>query len=74
MPWPAVAAPAIEMTADWTRDELVGYASSWSATARLVEVQGQGPFDAFRAALARVWPDGERRRVRWPLAVRLARR
>ena len=74
MPWPAVAAPAIEMTADWTRDELVGYASSWSATARLVEVQGQGPFDAFGAALARVWPDGERRRVRWPLTVRLARR
>ena len=24
-PWPAVEAPAIEMTAEWTRDELLGY-------------------------------------------------
>ena len=74
MPWPAVEAPPVEMTAAWTRDEVVGYVSSWSATARLVEREGSGPFDAFRAALAAVWPDGERRLVRWPLTVRLARR
>jgi len=75
MPWPAVDAPPIEMTAAWTRDELVGYVTSWSATARLVKAQGTGPFDAFSAALAAAWPDeGERRLVRWPLLVRLARR
>jgi SAM-dependent methyltransferase len=74
MPWPEVEAPPLEMTAEWTRDELVGYVSSWSATARLVEAEGTGPFDAFRAALAAAWPDDERRLVRWPLLVRLARR
>lgn len=75
MPWPAVGAPSIEMAAEWTRDELVGYVTSWSATARLVKAQGTGPFDAFCAALAAAWPDeGERRIVRWPLLVRLARR
>ncbi|HWO27012.1 MAG TPA: class I SAM-dependent methyltransferase [Kofleriaceae bacterium] len=74
MPWPAVEAPLIDMTADWTRDEVIGYVSSWSATARLVEREGQGPFDAFCARLAATWPDGERRRVRWPLAIHLARR
>jgi hypothetical protein len=31
MPWPAVEAPPLEMTAEWTRDEVVGYVSSWSA-------------------------------------------
>jgi SAM-dependent methyltransferase len=74
MPWPAVEAPPVEMTAEWTRDEVIGYASSWSATARLVEREGSGPFDAFRVALEAAWPDGERRLVRWPLTVRLARR
>ena len=74
MPWPAVEAPAIEMTADWTRDEVLGYVSSWSATARLVGARGPGPFDALRAAVAAAWPGDERRRVRWPLTVRLARR
>lgn len=74
MPWPAVEAPAIDMTASWTRDEVIGYVSSWSATARLVEREGPGPFEALGAALAAVWPDGEQRVVRWPLTIRLARR
>ena len=74
MPWPAVDAPKIEMTAEWTRDEVIGYVSSWSATARLVEREGSGPFDAFCARLAAAWPGGERRVVRWPLVIRLARR
>jgi len=28
MPWPPVDAPEVDMTADWTRDELLGYVSS----------------------------------------------
>jgi SAM-dependent methyltransferase len=74
MPWPAVDPPAIDMTAMWTRDEVIGYVSSWSATARLVEREGTGPFEALGAALAAAWPGGERRLVRWPLVIRLARR
>ncbi|HEY5936850.1 MAG TPA: class I SAM-dependent methyltransferase [Kofleriaceae bacterium] len=73
LPWPAVPAPAIEMTATWSRDELVGYISSWSATHRLVEAAGPAPFDALRTALARTWPDGETRVIRFPLALRFAR-
>jgi SAM-dependent methyltransferase len=73
MPWPPVEAPAIEMTAAWTRDELLGYVSSWSATARLVELEGPGPFEALRAALTATWPDNEPRALRWPLTLKLAR-
>ena len=74
LPWPAVPAPAIAMTATWSRDELVGYLSTWSATARLVQARGPAPFEALRTELARVWPDGEQREVRWPLALRFTRR
>ena len=74
MPWPAVAAPPIQMTARWTRDELVGYISTWSATARLIAAAGEGPLDDLRRRLAAVWPDGQARDVRWPLTIKLARR
>lgn len=73
LPWPAVPAPAIEMTTTWSRDELVGYISSWSATHRLVEARGPEPFETLRRELARTWPDGETRVIRFPLALRLAR-
>jgi hypothetical protein len=73
-PWPAVEAPAIAMTAEWTRDELVGYVLTWSATVKLVDAVGPGPVEEFRAELAKHWPDDERRTVTWPLALRFARR
>jgi SAM-dependent methyltransferase len=72
-PWPAVEAPQIKMTATWTRDELVGYISTWSATGRLVAARGEAPIDELRRRLAAVWPDDEPREVRWPLTIKLAR-
>jgi SAM-dependent methyltransferase len=73
-PWPAVEAPRLDMTAEWTRDEMLGYVATWSATVRLVQTEGPAKYDALGAALARIWADGERRTVRWPLAIKLARR
>jgi SAM-dependent methyltransferase len=76
-PWPELAAPKLArmtMLAEWTRAELVGYVTTWSATAKLVAAQGNAPLDAFVAELAQEWPDDrERRTIRWPLTLRLAR-
>ncbi len=74
LPWPAVEAPAIDMTAEWTRDELLGYIQTWSATVKLVEDQGREPVVAMCERVAAVWPGGETRTIRWPLALRFARR
>jgi SAM-dependent methyltransferase len=73
-PWPAVDAPAIAMTAAWTRDELLGYIATWSATDKLVKTEGPGKLEALHAKLTARWPDDEQRTVRWPLALKLARR
>lgn len=73
-PWSSVEAPAIDMTAEWTREELVGYVTTWSATVKLVDSVGIAPFQKFVAEITDVWPEDERRMVRWPLAIRLARR
>ena len=73
-PWPAVEAPAIDMTVTWTRDELVGYITTWSATSRCVAAVGEGPLDDLRRKLAAAWPADEAREVRWPLTLKLTRR
>ncbi|MEO7735951.1 MAG: class I SAM-dependent methyltransferase [Kofleriaceae bacterium] len=67
-------APPIEMTTRWTRDELAGYVTTWSATARMVAARGDAAVEVLRARLAEIWPDHEAREVRWPLTIKLARR
>jgi SAM-dependent methyltransferase len=74
LPWPAVAVPPIEMTTSWTCDELIGYVTTWSATARLVAARGEALVDELRRRLAAAWPDRQPREIRWPLTIKLARR
>jgi len=74
MPWPAVDAPRIAMTELWTRDELFGYVTTWSSTNRRLAEQGPAELERFHARLGELWPAGERREIRWPLTVKLARR
>ena len=74
LPWPAVEAPPLAMTASWSRDELFGYLTTWSATQKRIEAIGPGALEIVQAALAARWPDGERRELHWPLTIKLARR
>jgi SAM-dependent methyltransferase len=64
----------INMTAAWTREELLGYVTTWSATARQVAAEGGARLEALRAQLADDWPAHEVREIRWPLTIKLARR
>ena len=74
LPWPSLPAPEVAMTSSWSRDELVGYITTWSATACLVAAGGAAKLEQLRDRLAAIWPDGETREVRWPLTLKLARR
>lgn len=63
---------AFTLRREFTLDELVGYAGSWSAVDRFVKETGGDPLPALRARLAARWGDPARRReVRWPLAMRV---
>ena len=64
----------MQMTAQWTRDELLGYLATWSATQRLTKALGDAPYRELCEAVAARWPADERCEVTWPLAIRLARR
>jgi SAM-dependent methyltransferase len=73
-PWPSIDPPAIDLTARWTRDELFGYVTTWSATGRLVAAGGGARLEQLRGDLAARWPDDEPRTITWPLTIRLTRR
>ena len=73
-PFDELPAPRLTMAVRWTRRELLGYASTWSAIANARKATGRDPIAELGAELARVWPDeDERREVRWPVGMRIGR-
>ncbi|MDC0712574.1 class I SAM-dependent methyltransferase [Stigmatella sp. ncwal1] len=73
-PFAEVPVPPVTMEVLWRREDLLGYVDTWSAMRALEKAAGREPFDAFASALAQSWgPSEQRRRVRWPLALRVGR-
>ncbi len=71
-PFEELVAPPFEMACDWSLDELAAYLRTWSATDRFRRERGDDPVGPLAAELARLWgPGGARRRVRWPLSLRI---
>jgi SAM-dependent methyltransferase len=69
-PFARIAAPALTLEREWTVDEVLGYARSWSATARHLKRTGVDPVAAIELELRRAWGEpAERRTIGWPLAV-----
>ena len=71
MPFEEIEVPALEMEERWTRDQLIGYIGTWSATSRYRDARKEDPTELLGEQLRDVWRDAsEARRVWWPLVVR----
>ena len=69
-----LAAPEFALTLDWTLPQVLGYVSSWSATARYKKANGTDPVPLLAASLAGIWPGaGARVTLRMPLGLHAAR-
>lgn len=76
LPFPAgeIAPPPFGLELTWSFDQVIGYASSWSATARYRKERGSDPLPLLVEALRAVWPaDAVTQPLRMPLVVRVAR-
>jgi SAM-dependent methyltransferase len=73
-PFEELEAPTFEMVHEWRLPELLAYLRTWSATSAFVKARGFDPVSELEEELAPAWgADGRRRRVRWPLSLRVGR-
>lgn len=72
-PFADIAAPAFELTADWTLPQLLGYLGTWSASRAYQQHHGRDPRESIAAELATAWGEIGQRTIRWPLALKVAR-
>jgi SAM-dependent methyltransferase len=73
-PFPEIAAPRFEVTAESSLRQFLGYLGTWSATKQYVKANGSDPLDRFAPEFAAAWGDPTTvRTVRWRFNVRLGR-
>jgi SAM-dependent methyltransferase len=72
-PQPEMPHPRFAIDLEWSRSQVIGYVSSWSATARYREARGADPVPLLSRALQDVWPDERPARLRMPLGMRVAK-
>jgi SAM-dependent methyltransferase len=72
-PFVDVPTPPLEVAANWTLEDLVGFVGTWSATLAYVEANRRNPWAAWSEALREAWGRQERRQVRWKLKIRVGR-
>ena len=66
--------PRFGLELDWPYAQVIGYVSSWSATAQYRKVLGKDPVPLLEASLGAIWPgQGATARVRSPSGMRVAR-
>jgi len=73
-PFEEMPHPAFGLELDWSFEQVIGYVSSWSATAQYRKALGQDPVPLLRESLGKVWSGANSTaKVRIPLGLRVAR-
>jgi SAM-dependent methyltransferase len=72
-PFEELPHPSFGLELQWVLEQVVGYVSSWSATARYRKQKGTDPVPLLREALRPLWPDDGTAALRMPLVLRAAR-
>lgn len=73
-PFDALPAPALAIRVEWRLTEFLGYLMTWSAFRRAKETGRPGLLLEFAEEIAPLWGDDtKRRKVAWPINMRLGR-
>lgn len=70
-PFAEVATPDFHFESVWSREILIGYLSTWSALQHYQRQHTHDLLGDLNAKLAEVWPDGEMKKVTFPVLFRL---
>lgn len=72
-PQPELPHPPFCLDLDWSFSQVIGYVSSWSATAGYRAARGADPVPLLADSLRKSWPDDTPARLRMPLGMRVAK-
>ena len=74
-PFNEVAPPPIELTAEWTLREFLGYLDTWSSVGQYTKATNRDPFPELVQQLESEWGGASRTRtICWPLGMRVGYR
>ena len=62
-----------ETTLNWQREDMIGYISSWSAIQKYIQVNGHSPIPIFEEEINKLWPEGEEKKVSFPIYLKLGK-
>lgn len=76
-PFQEIDMPVFQIELDWTLSELIGYLYTWSSVQKFIEKNNSDPIKQIYDDLAAAWGDKntwhKRRRVIWPIYIRVGR-
>jgi SAM-dependent methyltransferase len=72
-PFEEIAAPDLGLELEWNLDQVAGYVSSWSATARYRKALGTDPVPLLRELLSAAWPGEGVTAILMPIGLRVGR-
>jgi SAM-dependent methyltransferase len=72
-PFEELPHPQFGLELEWSLEQVLGYVSSWSATARYRKDRGEDPVPQLRAGLQPAWPSSGIAMLRMPIGLRAAR-
>ena len=58
---------------NWQREDLIGYISSWSAIQKYIKANGRSPIPIIEEEIKTLWPEGEIKKVVFPVYLKLGR-
>lgn len=62
-----------ETVLHWKKEDLAGYISSWSAVQKFVKTNGYSPVPDLEKEIEKLWPEGETKKVVFPIYLKLGR-
>lgn len=76
-PFQEIDMPVFQIELDWTLSELIGYLYTWSSVQKFIKKNNSDPIKQINDDLAAAWGDKntwhKRRRVVWPIYIRVGR-
>lgn len=72
-PFAAIECPPFTIDVQWTRQQLIGYLSTWSAVKAYIEKHAEDPVQAIATAIYAIWNDESARQFSFPVFMKAGR-